>query len=152
VRDILADSVVWPVYPEIAESRGQAGSYSFKLSAPGMGPDFPVRTLGLKEFVEGSFTAFSGHAPDELGCSRLDLPPYSQLFEELRQRKPPTWTADVAAFRKSQDSANGSASTAGGPAHDPLRLEEARQLFKPEFAFHRPPSLARRGDTGGRAL
>jgi hypothetical protein len=137
VRDYLADSVVWPVYPEIGERLGIPGSYLFKLSAPGIQPDSPVRSLGLEEFVALSYSAFSSHAPDELVCARLDLPCYRQLLEESQQRCAVRGLAapDVPASRDSITVPAGQRDEASFDAADLARLEEARTLFKPESVF-----------------
>lgn len=85
VTDVLAQSYVWPVYPEVGQRIGMAdGSYSFKLEEPGMVSGAPVRTLDLREFVTQSFAAYSGHAKDDLFCARMETDAFRDLAEELR--------------------------------------------------------------------
>jgi hypothetical protein len=83
-HDVLANSAVWPVYPEIAEKFGIAGNYTFKLESPDLLADQPVRTLDLKGFLEESFALYSQYASDDLVCDRLDMADYCELLEELR--------------------------------------------------------------------
>jgi len=85
VHDYLANGIVWPVYPEIAEVLGGTGNYVFKLLAPHYLPDKPVNVLGLEEMVERSFEAYSSQPADSLSCVRLDLPCYQALLLELQQ-------------------------------------------------------------------
>jgi len=82
-RDFLADSIVWPVYPEFAEHFGCSGDYLFKLSAPDLQPDKPVRMLDLEKLVTLSYAEYSRHAPQDLYCNRLDTAPYLSMKAEL---------------------------------------------------------------------
>lgn len=137
VRDYLADSVVWPVYPEIAERFGVAGSYTFKLSSPHIQSDQPILTLGLKEFVELSYAAFSAHAPDSLLCSRLDLPAYRQLMEELRTSRVPheSSASSVGEATPAKTRPAGQMSAEIAESVDRAVAEEARMLFRPASPF-----------------
>ena len=135
VRDYLADGIVWPVYPEIGEAFGIPGSYRFKLSSPGMSPDFTVRMLGLEEFVALSFSAFSQRAPHELVCNRIDLGPYRELSKELGA---PESARRVIDFRAGAAVSAGTAPDARKAPSDPAdraRMEETRILFTPESVF-----------------
>ncbi len=85
VHDYLANGIIWPVYPEIAEKLGGSGNYVFKLLAPHYQPDRPVNILTLKDMVERSFEAYSSQPADSLTCMRLDLPSYQALLSELQQ-------------------------------------------------------------------
>jgi hypothetical protein len=142
VRDYLADSIVWPVYPELGESLGVPGDYVFKLSSPGIQPDCPVRVLGLEEFVALSYLAFSRREPHELVCNRLDLVPYRQLTEELAS---PDSAGRLLGFQAPAGFAARDSATAGvaeqslDPA-DRSRIDEARILFSPESVFWRQPA------------
>lgn len=142
VRDYLADSIVWPVYPEIGEGLGIAGGYDFKLSAPGIQPDCPVHSLGLDKFVELSFAAFSEREPHQLGCSRLDTPPYRELMEDLSAPAAARSLIDLQ-LPVSQDSGAAAAAHRRVPSLDPVDLaeiEEARMLFKPASVFWNRPA------------
>lgn len=85
VHDYLANGIIWPVYPEIAELLGGSGNYMFKLLAPRYLPDKPINVLGLEEMVKRSFEAYSSQPADSLTCMRLDLPSYQDLLLELKQ-------------------------------------------------------------------
>lgn len=142
VRDYLADSVVWPVYPEIGESLGIPGNYLFKLTAPGINPDCPIHSLGLEEFVALSFSAFSKYAPHDLVCDRLELPSYRQLLEDLGA---PDAAKRLMELRAPASCGSGAAAgTQSGEGElDPLdlaQIEEARTLFKPECVFWHEPA------------
>lgn len=143
VRDYLADSHVWPVYPEIGESLGVPGNLVFKLSSAGIQPDCPVRVLGLEEFVSLSYSAFSTRAPHELLCNRLELPPYRRLMEELgapamARRLVDSQAADTE--RRSQEVPGAGARETFVDSADRARMEEARILFRPDSVFWRLPA------------
>jgi len=132
VRDYLADSHVWPVYPEIGERLGIPGSYRFKLSAPGMRPDEPVRLLDLENFILQSYAAYSRYAPLELVCGELQDSRYRQLglhlgIDDSQERV--TSSGDVAmSFQQSPVLEERDRGT--GNVSDHAWLDEARQLFK----------------------
>lgn len=79
--DVLASSVIWPIYPELVRTVGGVGSYVFK-PANGI-RDFgdPVKLLDLREFIEGSFEAFGQHEMDALSSVRLNDPRYREAIE-----------------------------------------------------------------------
>ena len=133
VRDFLADSVVWPVYPDIGEALGIPGSYLFKLSSPSIAPDHPVRFLDLKEFVEHSYDAYSQHSPEELSCDRLEQPAYRELIEELRTTA--RRSRSVAPSSTSASDAMPNRDMVAAEDVERTRIEEARQLFKPSSPF-----------------
>jgi Polysaccharide biosynthesis enzyme WcbI len=54
VPDELAESIIWPVYPEIAEPLGLDGSLRWRR-----GRNQGYQTLDLQQFIEGSFERFS---------------------------------------------------------------------------------------------
>ena len=93
-QDPLANSVVWPVYPEIAEKLNIQDNYSnfdwhernytFKLQASASLITQQVQTLKLKEFIEQSFAIYSSHAADDLICDRLGLLGYPELLADLQ--------------------------------------------------------------------
>lgn len=67
-HDVMANAVVYPVYPEIAARLGARGDYLFKI--PG-----EYRLIGLEEFVRESF-AFYAATPD-----LSPTPPFLPLVE-----------------------------------------------------------------------
>jgi hypothetical protein len=67
--DELAQDVVWPVYPEVAERFGLTGSYLFK--AKRRGEAFP-RLYDLDGFVATSFSMYDATPASERGCFRVD--------------------------------------------------------------------------------
>lgn len=137
VRDYLADSVVWPVYPEVAANLRIPGSYLFKLSSPGIRPDQPVRTLGLKEFVEHSYAAFSQHAPDNLVCGPFALPQYAALMAELASPGKARVLLDSLTTASPVYRERSSTQVDVTPIHmvEFAQTEEARTLFRPASAF-----------------
>ena len=137
VRDYLADGIVWPVYPEIGEAYGIPGSYLYKLSSPGMQPDFTVRMLDLEEFVRLSFSAFSQRAPHELVCNRIDLGPYRELSKELGAPESARRVIDFRMGATGSIAATSKARKASSDPADRARMEEARILFSPESVFWR---------------
>ena len=70
VRDALRDSIIWPVYPEVAERLGIQGDYTFKVSHHLCTPEHPIRLLDLREFIEGSLASLSSYPRADLHCSR----------------------------------------------------------------------------------
>ena len=61
-HDYLASGAVFPVYPEVAESLGiQGGSYRFK-------PQSSYRTLGLREFIAGSYEVYKQAGRGNVHC------------------------------------------------------------------------------------
>jgi hypothetical protein len=59
LHDNLADSAVWPVYPEIASRLGIAGDYEFKLPLHLCKAGRTIEVLDLPEFVQRSFACYS---------------------------------------------------------------------------------------------
>ena len=49
--DVMANAVIYPVYPEIASCLGIRGDYFFKLPTE-------YRLIGLREFIEGEFAFY----------------------------------------------------------------------------------------------
>ncbi|MGH8460788.1 MAG: GSCFA domain-containing protein [Stenotrophobium sp.] len=107
-HDYLANGIVWPVYPEVGEVLGCAGSYAFKLGSLYYSPDTPVHILGLEEFIERSFAAYSKYSPDELTCPRLESDGYRALLNQLQNSKeilvPAVEAAPVSQARVSSSS------------------------------------------------
>jgi hypothetical protein len=56
VRDVLAQSAIWPVYPPIAQSLGLAGSYDFHGFS--RGTDLP-QPMSLESFIGASFAGYA---------------------------------------------------------------------------------------------
>jgi hypothetical protein len=77
LKDNLAVSACWPVYPEVAAKLGIQGHYHFKK------PGEPVSMLGLEEFLQKSFAALSNYQKDDLTCSRLESDRYTSLADFL---------------------------------------------------------------------
>lgn len=83
VHDPLGDSVVWPIYPELAEELGTEGSYTFRLDARHGDPQSPERSIDLRQFLQRSFAIYDGFDADELVCSRLEQSDYAALYFDL---------------------------------------------------------------------
>lgn len=83
VYDWTSVGAVWPVYPVIGERLGAPGHFHFKLEAPALAADRPVQTMGLKEYVEASYRAFSAFAKDDLVCDRLQSSRYQRVLDDL---------------------------------------------------------------------
>lgn len=67
--DALAQDVVWPIYPAIAEHFGLTGSYLFKVKP--RGEDFP-RLYDLPGFIAASFAIYDATPPADLACPRVE--------------------------------------------------------------------------------
>jgi hypothetical protein len=68
VHDILSMDPIWPVYPELAAALNMPGSYLFKLNG---GPDFATGRsmfIGLRQFVEASFSAYLRYPAEAFAC------------------------------------------------------------------------------------
>lgn len=68
-------SLVWPVYPPIAQRLGLEGEYVFRVSND--------LCLTLREYIEGSFKCFTPFPREELRCSRVLE--QSQLYHNLAE-------------------------------------------------------------------
>ncbi len=78
LNDPLLNLGVWPIYPEIADRLGCAGSYAFKAAHPAAWMTTPD-IFELDEFIARSFEAYGHMAPDDLACARLNNPAYRDL-------------------------------------------------------------------------
>ena len=67
--DELAQDVVWPLYPPIAEHFGLTGSFLFKMKP--RGDDFP-RLYDLPGFIAASFSLYDAMPAGDLACQRVD--------------------------------------------------------------------------------
>ena len=67
--DELAQDVVWPIYPAIAEHFGLTGSYLFKVKPRGEG--FP-RLYDLPGFVAASFSLYDATPAADRACPRVE--------------------------------------------------------------------------------
>ncbi|WP_310346760.1 WcbI family polysaccharide biosynthesis putative acetyltransferase [Methylobacterium sp. BE186] len=89
VADYLGDElirdVVWPVYPEVAETFGFTGSYLFKNKP--VGGAFPA-LFDLESFLRASFAIYDAQPGDALHCARVDAwlatPEIRALLEAAR--------------------------------------------------------------------
>jgi hypothetical protein len=88
VADDLMAGPVWPLYPELGERWGLAGSYLFKKSEGECERSMPVQMLSLAQFVQASFELFSRYPKEELVCERLDSPAYRSLGRFLSGPSP----------------------------------------------------------------
>ncbi len=62
LQDLLAQNMVFPCYPEIAERRGTKGCYTFKESGKS-------KLLTIEEFVASSFEIYERHGVDGITAS-----------------------------------------------------------------------------------
>ena len=67
----LARDTVFPVYPEIAEHFGLAGSYLFKAPKHSPGGLSLGNFFDLQGFINASFRTYARHAPGELANERV---------------------------------------------------------------------------------
>jgi hypothetical protein len=74
--DNLAQSSVWPVYPEIATRLGLQGDHAFKI--PG-----GTQSISLREFVEASFATYSKFPTDGFISPFLTSKQYHELCSYL---------------------------------------------------------------------
>lgn len=85
--DELAQDVVWPVYPGIAQAYGLTGSFLFK--AKPRGKAFP-RLYDLPGFIAASFAIYDGLSREAVACHRVDAwladPEICAIFESARGR------------------------------------------------------------------
>jgi hypothetical protein len=82
IVDGLSNSLVWPVYPEVARALGVPGEYVFKPTHGKRAYGDPVPVYTLAEFVEKSYEAYSKYDRAEVSCTRLDDPRYAQMLAE----------------------------------------------------------------------
>lgn len=104
VWDNLADTAIWPVYPEIARQLGVEGSYVFKGNNPGLPTKAPVVSYDLSEFISRSFDSFEQYSQKfEISCNRGFSERYQKLFgkahEIISRPTPKTGDASPAAPR-----------------------------------------------------
>jgi hypothetical protein len=74
--DPFVRHAIWPVYPEIADRLGLAGSYVFKPYDPAT--DVPA-LFGLDEFIARSYETYAAMSPGQLLCGRVAEPAYLDL-------------------------------------------------------------------------
>ena len=81
--DELAQDVVWPIYPAIAEHFGLTGSYLFKVKP--LGDGFP-KLYDLAGFIAASFSIYDAMQAADLACARVEAwlaaPEIVGLFRE----------------------------------------------------------------------
>ena len=66
--DDLAADVVWPLYPDLAAHYGLTGTMLFKDRARRGDP----KLYDLPAFIAASFAIYRRHAPEALGCIRVE--------------------------------------------------------------------------------
>jgi len=100
LTDILKNSVIFPVYPEVAEHLGVKGEYLFKMDSKRKS-EFTFSTIPLREFVQGSFDAYAKIPREHLVCSRLHEERY-RLFAEhvLMRHDKPYEICDATEFKQ----------------------------------------------------
>ena len=86
MADPLQGHVIWPVYPDIAKRLGVPGSYNFKLHPSQNKPGERVRIIGLDEFIDASYSAYSEHPRESLHFARLDDQRYLAVAEAAKAR------------------------------------------------------------------
>lgn len=73
LQDVLAQDMIFPCYPELAERRGTTGSYTFKVVAK-------YQLMSLEEFVAASFDVYRVHGVDGITASL----PFRQKFNGVQ--------------------------------------------------------------------
>ena len=85
VWDNLADTSIWPVYPEIARRIGIEGSYVFKGNNPGLPSKAPIVSYDLEAFIARSFEAYAQYSQQhEISCNRAFTARYQKVFDSKR--------------------------------------------------------------------
>jgi len=84
LHDDLADSVCWPVYPEIANRFNLSGSYNFKKS--GVPWSYP-KIIGLKDFILASFDNYNKLEKGSLQSPRFQEEGFQTLDLLINKRK-----------------------------------------------------------------
>ncbi len=77
IYEILVDglkeaSVVWPIYPYVANSLGLSGSYAWKLESG--------RIVHLEQFIERSFQMYHEQSLDDFRCEQLKWQSYDHYL------------------------------------------------------------------------
>jgi hypothetical protein len=83
LKDRLADSVCWPVYPHIASKNKLNGSYFFKKGGQ---TDMPVM-ITLEEFVSASFENYNKYDKGSLFSPRFQEEGFQTLDEFIKKTK-----------------------------------------------------------------
>lgn len=79
LRDPMFVSVVWPVYPEIAQSLGFISEYVFKGKDAQGGRLGLISTLSLEEFIVESYRAYEQGSKEDISCERFKNPQFRQI-------------------------------------------------------------------------
>jgi hypothetical protein len=85
--EILADEVIWPVYPEIARNFGIPGSYRFKVARSAAPQGRDVAFLDLSTLIDQTFSFYDNFQAHQLVCERIDQPAYQSLIDHVRTRR-----------------------------------------------------------------
>jgi hypothetical protein len=141
--DQLVAGPVWPVYPELARALGCEGSYLFKAGDPSFMPNQPIRAWNLRAFIEGSYQAYSRHAPEYFDFSqREQIPQYRDFLADLRQRKTSVAFAAPAAAQPAARPAVGTHPYRGLPSHRywrdavaPVPFDQLDPVVRAPFTF-----------------
>lgn len=89
VWDNLADTSIWPVYPEIARRIGIEGSYVFKGNNPGLPSKAPIVSYDLEAFIARSFEAYAQYSQKhEISCNRAFTARYQEVFDSKKLHGP----------------------------------------------------------------
>lgn len=85
VWDNLADTSIWPVYPEIARRIGIEGNTIFKGNNPGLPSKSPIVSYDLDAFIARSFESFEQYSQrHEIACNRAYTARYQNVFGSAR--------------------------------------------------------------------
>jgi hypothetical protein len=151
--DNLADSPVWPVYPEIGERLGTEGEYAFKQGADAR-EDRKLSILSLERFVELSFEQYDAQAKrDEVSCDRLcsqkqlygDVEALAGAPPRARKRNPYSRLPDYCFWRKSVEAVPISEVDPVVGAKFKISTQERIATAGSCFAQHIARTLAREG-------
>lgn len=86
VWDNLADTSIWPVYPEIARRIGIEGALIFKGNNPGLPSKAPIVSYDLEAFIARSFEAYARYSQThEIYCNRAFTARYQQVFDSSKR-------------------------------------------------------------------
>lgn len=105
VWDNLADTSIWPVYPEIARRIGIEGSYVFKGNNPGLPSKAPIVSYDLEAFIARSFEAYAQYSQKhEISCNRAFTARYQEVFDS---KKLTTRTVSSSLTKEKSNPASG---------------------------------------------
>lgn len=87
IPDQLTTHMIWPIYPELAQSFGCDGEYIFKPPSGKRAYGDKLTAYSLESFVSASYDVYNQYDPADLQCSRLDDQRYAELIDNHAKRQ-----------------------------------------------------------------